>query len=90
MANTSTARKCARQAERHRCHNIGLVSRFRTAIKDVVKAIEKGDRSEAEAAYTRAVPMIDSTADKGFVHKNKAARHKSRLNTMMKKLGASS
>jgi small subunit ribosomal protein S20 len=90
LANTSTARKCVRKAERHRQHNIALVSRFRTAIKDVVKAIDKGDRAAAEAAYGRAVPLIDSTADKGFAHKNKAARHKSRLNAMIRKLAPSS
>ena len=57
MANTSSARKCARKSERHRQHNIALVSRFRTAVKNVVKAIEKGDKAAAVEAYKRAVPV---------------------------------
>ena len=86
MANTSSARKCARKSERHRQHNIALVSRFRTAVKSVVKAIEKGDKAAAVEAYKRAVPVIDSSADKGYLHRNKAARHKSRLNAAIKRL----
>jgi small subunit ribosomal protein S20 len=86
LANTSSARKCARQSERHRQHNVALLSRFRTAVKNVVKAIEKGDKPAAVEAYKRAVPVIDSSADKGFLHRNKAARHKSRLNAAIKRL----
>jgi small subunit ribosomal protein S20 len=56
----------------------------RTAIKRVVSAIETGDKDQAQAAYTAAVPVIDRMADKGIIHKNKAARHKSRLNSAVK------
>jgi small subunit ribosomal protein S20 len=61
-------------------------SRLRTQIKNVLRAIEAGDRDAAVAAYNAAVPVIDAIADKGIVHKNKAARHKSRLNAHIKAL----
>lgn len=80
MANTAQAKKRARQAEKHRQHNAGMRSMFRTYVKKVIKAIAAGDKPEAEAAYKAAVPVIDSMARKGLIHKNKAARHKSRLN----------
>ena len=59
---------------------------MRTAIKNTVKAIEAGDKSAAEAAYKVAVPAIDTMAGKGLIHKNKAARHKSRLNSRIRAL----
>jgi small subunit ribosomal protein S20 len=58
----------------------------RTYIKRVVAAIGEGDAEKAKAAYTAAVPVIDRMADKGIIHKNKAARHKSRLNSQIKAL----
>jgi small subunit ribosomal protein S20 len=54
---------------------------MRTQIKRVVKAVEAGDKAQAEAAYQAAVPMIDRMAGKGIIHRNKAARHKSRLSS---------
>lgn len=84
MANTPSARKRARQAEKRRLRNRMHRSRMRTLIKHVIKAIEAGDRDAAVAAYQRAVPVIDSIATKGIIHKNKAARHKSRLNARIK------
>jgi small subunit ribosomal protein S20 len=58
----------------------------RTYIKKVLNAIKAGDKAAAQAAYDAAVPMIDKMADKGIMHKNKAARHKSRLNAHVKAL----
>jgi|TARA_B100001093_G_C26638266_1_gene931964 small subunit ribosomal protein S20 len=58
----------------------------RTQIKKVLAAIESGDSTSAAAAYAEAVPVIDRMADRGIIHKNKASRHKSRLNTAIKKL----
>lgn len=84
MANSPQARKRARQAESHRLHNASLRSRLRTAVKNVVKAIAGADKAAAENAYKAAVPVIDATTHKGLVHKNKAARHKSRLNAHIK------
>lgn len=67
---------------------MGLRSRMRTLIKNVVKAVEKGDKAAATQAYGDAVPVIDSMTNKGIISKNKAARHKSRLNHMLKSLAA--
>lgn len=80
MANTKQSKKRAKQAEKHRQHNASLRSMMRTQLKKVLKAVETGDKAQAEAAYKAAVPVIDRMADKGIIHKNKAARHKSRLN----------
>jgi len=67
---------------------MGLRSGMRTKIKNVIKAVEKGDQTAATAAYKEAVPVIDSMINKGIVNKNKAARHKSRLNKMIKGMAA--
>lgn len=67
---------------------MGLRSKLRTHIKAVVTAAQKGDKDAAAAAYKTAVPVIDSMVTKGVVNKNKAARHKSRLNKMVKNLAA--
>ena len=86
MANSAQAKKRARQNENQRKHNASLRSMVRTYIKKVVSAIATGDKAAATAAYTTAVPVIDRIADKGIIHKNKAARHKSRLNKHIKAL----
>ena len=88
MANIKQAGKRARQAEKARKHNMGLRSMMRTKIKAVVNACDAGDKDAAVAAYKEAVPVIDSMINKGIVNKNKAARHKSRLNKMVKSLAA--
>ena len=88
MANSPQAKKRARQAEKRRQHNASLRSMVRTSIKKVVAAIDSGNAEAAQAAYTAAVPVIDRMADKGIIHKNKAARHKSRLNAKVKALAA--
>lgn len=80
MANSPQARKRARQAEKHRMRNAGMKSMMRTQVKKVVYAIEAGDKTAAQDAYKAAVPILDNMARKGLIHKNKAARHKSRLN----------
>lgn len=84
MANIASARKRARQAEKSRQHNMGFRSRLRTYIKNVVKAIESGDQKAAQELYTASIPVIDSSARKGIIHTNKAARHKSRLNARIR------
>ena len=86
MANIASAKKRARQAEQRRQHNQAQRSMLRTQIKRVVKAIESGDRSAAEEAYRGAVPVIDRMAGKGLIHRNKAARHKSRLSQHIRAL----
>ncbi|WP_188149741.1 30S ribosomal protein S20 [Teredinibacter waterburyi] len=88
MANSPQAKKRARQNDKARAHNASLRSMVRTYLKKVNAAIEAGDAEEAKAAYATAVPIIDRMADKGIIHKNKAARHKSRLNKQVKALAA--
>jgi len=87
VANTPQARKRARQAEKRRAHNASLRSLVRTVIKKVNAAVGSGDATAARSAYDSAVPVIDRMADKGIIHKNKAARHKSRLSAQVKALG---
>jgi small subunit ribosomal protein S20 len=84
VANIASARKRARQAEKHRQHNASVRSMVRTAIKKVIKAIESGNKSDAKAAYDSAIPVIDRQASRGHLHTNKAARHKSRLSAHIK------
>ena len=88
MANSPQAKKRARQAEKRRKQNTSLRSAVRTSIKKVLAAIASGNAEEAGKALAAAVPVIDRMADKGIIHKNKAARHKSRLNTQVKALAA--
>ncbi|MCZ6804240.1 MAG: 30S ribosomal protein S20 [Proteobacteria bacterium] len=86
MANIASAKKRARQALKLRPHKASQHSMLRTHIKKVVNAIEAKDKEAAQNAYKVAVPIIDAMAAKGIIHKNKAARHKSRLNGHVKAL----
>lgn len=79
MANTKSAEKAARQAVVRRARNVVQRSRLRSALRDVTQAIAAGKKDVAQAAYKSAVPVIDTMVTKGMIHKNKAARHKSRL-----------
>lgn len=79
VANTKSAEKAARQAEKHRIRNIALRSRMRTAVRSVTTAIASGNKESATATYREAVPVIDTLVTKQIIHRNKAARHKSRL-----------
>ena len=87
MANIRSAKKKARQAAVARVRNTAQRSMFRTLIRNVVKAVEAKDKAKAEAAYKEMVPVLDRYAAKGMIHKNKAARHKSRLSERIKALG---
>ena len=86
MANTAQARKRARQSVKVNAHNSALRSTLRTAIKKVIKAVEVGDKAAAMVVYQENVSVIDRIADKKIIHKNKAARHKSRLTAAIKAL----
>jgi small subunit ribosomal protein S20 len=88
MANSASARKSARQAAARRLLNAGLRSAYRTAVKSVRKAVVTGDAKAAAEAYRAATSAIDRIADKKIVHKNKAARHKSRLAAAVKAVAA--
>jgi len=80
--------KRARQDVKLNARNTALRSRFRTVIKNVQNAVAAGDKSKAVELFKAAQPVIDSIADKGIFHKNKASRHKSRLAASVKALGA--
>tara|TARA_R110000868_G_scaffold28031_4_gene105494 strand:+ start:29727 stop:29996 length:270 start_codon:yes stop_codon:yes gene_type:complete len=86
VANTAQARKRVRQAEKSRLHNASRRSALRTYIKKVKYALKENDAVTAEEAFKKAVPYIDRMATKNIIHKNKAARYKSRLNAQIKAL----
>ncbi len=84
MANSAQASKRARQAEAHRQRNASQRSAMRTKVKALRKAIASGDKEQAIAAFQAAVPALDRMARKGLIHKNTAARGKSRLNNAVR------
>lgn len=86
MANTKQAKKRVRQAEKHRQHNASMRSMLRTYIKKVISAVSAGDQKGATESLQAATPIIDRMANKGIIHKNKAARHKSRLTASIRKM----
>ena len=86
MANIKSAKKRARQSEERRKHNASMRSAMRTGLKKVLKAIDAGDKAKAEEAYKAAIPYLDRMATRGIIKKNKAARHKSRLNARVRAL----
>jgi len=84
LANSAQAKKRARQAEDNRQLNASQRSAMRTSIKKLQSAIEAGDKEQATAAFKTAVPHLDRMARKGIIHKNAAARSKSRLNATVR------
>lgn len=86
VANSPQARKRARQAVKRRAHNASMRSMMRTFVKKIIYAINAKDKANAESAYKAAVPVLDRMANKGLIHKNKAARYKSRLYKRIKAL----
>ena len=84
----ASGRKRARQDVKLNAANSSLRSKFRTSIKNVLKAVAAGDKAKAAEMFKSAQSVIDSIADKGLFHKNKAARHKSRLSAKVKALAA--
>ncbi|MBC7202853.1 MAG: 30S ribosomal protein S20 [Pusillimonas sp.] len=88
MANTAQARKRARQAIKLNKHNSSLRSMLRTSIKRVRQAIDAGDQAAANTILRSTTSIIDRVADKKIIHKNKAARHKSRLSAAVKSMAS--
>jgi small subunit ribosomal protein S20 len=82
----ASGRKRARQDVKLNAANTALRSKFRSAVKGVQKAVTAGDKGKAVELFKSAQSVIDSVADKGMFHKNKAARHKSRLAAKVKAL----
>ncbi len=88
MANTSSAKKAARQAVRRTLVNKARKSRMRTYVRKVEEALEAGDRAAAAAALTAAEPEMMRAAQKGVIHKNTASRKVSRLAARVRSLSA--
>lgn len=86
MANTAQSKKRARQAVKRNALKAAQRSSMRTAVKHVVKAIAAKDKTQASSAFKLATSVLDKMAGKGVIHKNKAARHKSRLSAQIKAL----
>jgi len=86
LANTKSAEKAARQSTVHRARNDALTSQLRSAIRKATLALKAGKHDEAETALNDATPIIDSMVNKGIIHRNKAARHKSRLTKQVRAL----
>ncbi|TAL74087.1 MAG: 30S ribosomal protein S20 [Rhodanobacter sp.] len=87
MANIKSAKKRVRQSEQRRLRNVSARSMVRSALKKVIKAIDAKDKTAATAAFAVAQPLLDRYASRGLIHKNNAARHKSRLNARIHALG---
>ena len=86
MANTKQAAKRAKKSIKQRATNMSLRTRLRSAIKKVQAAITAGDPVAAKTVLREQQSTIDAIADKRIIHKNKAARHKSRLAQQVKAL----
>jgi small subunit ribosomal protein S20 len=86
LANTKSAEKAARQSSVHRARNDALTSQLRSAIRKATLALKAGKQEDASAALAHATPIIDSMVNKGIIHRNKAARHKSRLTKQIRAL----
>jgi small subunit ribosomal protein S20 len=86
LANTPQAKKRVRQSEKRRQQNMSMRSQLRTSIKKIHSALAANDKNAANTSFREAQPVIDKMVSKGIIHKNKAARHKSRINAQIKKL----
>jgi small subunit ribosomal protein S20 len=82
----ASGRKRARQDVKLNSANTSLRSKYRTAVKNVEKAVASGDKAKATELFAKAQSVIDTVADKQIFHKNKAARDKSRLAARVKTL----
>ncbi len=86
MANTPQARKRVRQAVKARTRNAAQKSNFRSSIKKVLKSLADKNKEQSNINFKEAMSIMDKLVVKGLIHKNKAARHKSRLNKHIQKL----
>ena len=88
MANIKSAKKRSKQTVVRNARNAAQRSQLRTAVKKVLKALDSNDAAGAKAAYYVAQPILDRFSARGLIHRNKAARHKSRLTARIKALQA--
>ena len=86
MANSAASRKRARQAVKRNKHNSQIRAKVRTFVKKVAYAIEGGDKKEAVSGFVTMQKNLDQAVSKGLIHKNQAARKKSRLSAKIKAL----
>jgi small subunit ribosomal protein S20 len=86
MANTRSAQKRMRQSEKRRVRNATTRSGVRSAVRTVRSALESGAAAEARAQLTRAIRLLDKAVTKGVLHRNTAARRKSRLTRQLNAL----
>lgn len=84
MANIKSAKKRALQAEKRRQHNASRKSMMRTYMKKLISAIDSGNKEAAVEGFAKVQTILDRFATKGLIHKNKAARHKSKFNAQIK------
>ncbi|WP_027081296.1 30S ribosomal protein S20 [Luteimonas mephitis] len=88
MANIKSSKKRAKQAVVRNLRNNSQRSMLRTAVKKVLKALDANDAAGAQEAFKVAQPILDRFSSRGLIHKNKAARHKSRLTARIKAIQA--
>ncbi len=88
MANIKSAKKRAKQTVVRNARNSAQRSQLRTAVKKVLKALDANDAAGAQEAFNVAQPILDRFSSRGLIHKNKAARHKSRLSAQIKAMAA--
>jgi small subunit ribosomal protein S20 len=88
MANHFSALKRARQTEKRTIVNRAKTSRLRSALRELRETIAQGDKSAAEKTYRETVSALDKAIQKGVIHKNTAARYKSRLSARVRAIGA--
>ncbi len=86
MANSAGSKKRARQAVKRNKHNSQIRAKVRTFIKKVSYAIDAGDKTEATSGFTEMQTNVDQAVSKGLMHKNQAARKKSRIIAQIKAL----
>ena len=86
MANSAGSKKRARQAVKRNKHNSQIRAKVRTFVKKVAYAVAAGDKKEAVSGFAAMQKNVDQAVSKGVIHKNQAARKKSRLSTQIKSL----
>ena len=86
MANSAQSKKRAIQSEKRRQHNASRRSMMRTYMKKFLSSLDSGDKNLIEMSFREATSVLDRMVKTGIIHKNKAARHKSRFSAKIKAL----
>ena len=87
MAQHRSALKSIRQDKKRHERNVARKSELKTRIKKVLSAVDKKDTEKSQKALAEVIPVIDQSCQKGIIHKNNAARKKSRLTKKVHSLG---